>query len=69
MLLVSSLGSYNLRAFSVVSGSTSVLPGGRQGSEDPALEELQVLVPLTQRAQYPLIKEYGLNYIRLHIMS
>ena len=35
MLLVSSLGSYNLRAFSVVSGSTSVLPGGRQGSEDP----------------------------------
>ena len=23
---------------------------------------------LTQRAQYPLIKEYGLNYIGLHIM-
>ena len=22
----------------------------------------------TQRAQYPLIKEYGLNYIGLHIM-
>ena len=24
--------------------------------------------PATQRAQYPLIKEYGLNYIGLHIM-
>ena len=24
--------------------------------------------PGTQRAQYPLIKEYGLNYIGLHIM-
>ena len=24
--------------------------------------------PTTQRAQYPLIKEYGLNYIGLHIM-
>ena len=22
----------------------------------------------TQRAQYPLIKEYGLNYLGLHIM-
>ena len=22
----------------------------------------------TQRAQYPLIKEYGLNYIGVHIM-
>ena len=28
----------------------------------------QTLKALTQRAQYPLIKEYGLNYIGLHIM-
>ena len=32
------------------------------------LRELREHRGLTQRAQYPLIKEYGLHYIGLHIM-
>ena len=38
-------------------GAVVVTRGGRLG---PTVR--------TQRAQYPLIKEYGLNYIGLHIM-
>ena len=37
---------------------------GLLGLQDPRLE-----APVsTQRAQYPLIKEYGINNIGLHIM-
>ena len=39
----------------------------RQARRDRAWSSLRHL-HRTQRAQYPLIKEYGLNYIGLHIM-
>ena len=33
-----------------------------------SLKDLNPQKASTQRAQYPLVKEYGLNYIGLHIM-
>ena len=34
----------------------------------PIIRGLQYPFPITQTPQYPLIEEYGLNYIGLHIM-
>ena len=43
--------------------------GKQKGNREMAKKSVEFrLVEDTQRAQYPLIKEYGLNYMGLHIM-